>query len=107
MTAETLTDEQKVALEREIERSIRRKATRRVGSRLGFMWHFAVFFMVMLALTAINLNYTPNTLWVVWPAGAWGGAVLLHAFAAFSMGGMTEDMIAAEVEREKRRRGIL
>lgn len=107
MGAEALTAEQQAALEREIEKEIRSRAKLRVASKIGFMWHFAVFFMVMLALVAINHAYTPNVWWVVWPLGAWGGAVLLHAFATFATAGMTEDMIAAEVEREKRRRGIV
>ena len=107
MQAKEMTDEQRVALERKIERRIRSKAKLRVGSRLGFMWHFAVFFLVMLALTAINLNYTPEVLWVVWPLGGWGAGVLLHAFAVFTTPGITEEMIKREVEREKARRGII
>ena len=107
MQAQAMSDEQRIALERKIENQIRAKAKRRVGLRLGFMWHFAVFAMVMLALVAINLNYTPNTLWVVWPLGGWGAGVLLHAFAVFATPGITEEMIEAEIEREKKRRGIL
>jgi len=107
MQAHQMTDEQKIALERRIERRIRSKAKARVLSKIGFMWHFAVFFMVMLALTAINLNYTPNILWVVWPLGGWGAGVFLHAFATFFTQGMTEDMIKRQIEREKARRGIV
>ncbi len=107
MEAQVMSDEQRVALERRIENQIRAKAKRRVGLKLGFMWHFAVFAMVMLALVAINLNYTPNTLWVVWPLGGWGAGVILHAFAVFSTPRLTEEMIEAEIEREKKRRGIL
>jgi fatty acid desaturase len=102
-----LTAEQREALEREIERRIRAKAKRRVRIKLGFMWHLAVFFIVMMALVAINLTYSPEVLWVFWPLGAWGGALLLHGFATYSMAGITEDMIQAEIEREKRRRGLI
>jgi hypothetical protein len=102
-----LTAEQKQALEREIERKIRSKAKRKVFVKLGFMWHLAMFFIIMVGLTAINLTQSPNYLWVLWVLGGWGGAVLIHAFATFSMGSITEDMIQAEIEREKRRRGLI
>jgi hypothetical protein len=103
----TMTPEQQAALEQEIEREIRAKATTRAYSKLGFMWHFAVFAMVNLALVAINLKYSPDTIWFVWPLGAWGAGVFLHAFATFMMGGMTDDMLEQEIEREKRRRGLI
>jgi hypothetical protein len=106
MSTEPMTPEKKSAIGRKIELRIRAKAKRRVRTKVGFMWHFAVFVLVMLAIVAINLNYTPDVLWFVWPLGAWGGAVLLHAFATFSTTGMTEDMVQAEIKREKQRRGI-
>ena len=101
-----LTEEQKQALEREIERKIRAKARHKVRVKLGFMWHLAMFFLIMMGLTAINLTQSPGYLWVLWVAGGWGLAVLTHAFATFSMGGITEDMIQSEIEREKQRRGL-
>jgi hypothetical protein len=106
MGEKELSAEQREALEREIEREIRAKAKRKVFVKLGFMWHLAVFFMVMLGLFAINLTYSPKVLWVLWPLGAWGGAVMLHGFATYSMGTISEDMIQAEIERERRRRGL-
>jgi len=107
MSAKELTPEQRESLERHIEHKIRRKATRRVHSKLGLMWHFAVFAMVNLALVAINLQYSPDYLWFIWVLGAWGSGFLLHAFATFSSGGLTEEMIQAEILREKERRGLL
>ncbi len=102
-----LTAEQKEALEREIERRIRAKASRKVFVRLGFMWHLAMFLIIMVGLTAINLTQSPSYLWVLWVFGGWGLAVLIHAFATFTMGSITEDMIRTEIEREKQRRGLL
>ena len=107
MDKRELTAEQREALEREIERKIRSKARRKVHVRLGFMWHLAMFFIIMLGLTAINVTQSPDYLWVLWVFGGWGLAVLIHAFATYSMGGLTEEMIRAEVEREKQRRGLL
>jgi hypothetical protein len=89
-----------------IERSIRRKATRRVFARVGLMWHASVFAMANLAMYAINQRYSPTVAWFVWPLGAWGAALAMHAFATFSSGGMTEEMIQAQIQREKERRGL-
>jgi hypothetical protein len=89
-----------------IERRIRRKASRRVHARIGLMWHFAVFVMANVAAYAINQRYSPTVTWYVWPLAAWGIGLALHAFATLSSGGMTEDMIRAQVDREKERRGL-
>lgn len=107
MQAQELTNEQRIALESRIEKQIRVKAKRNVISKIGFMWHFTVFAMVMLALVAINLSYTPDVLWVLWPLGGWGAGVFLHAFAIFATPSMTEGMVEAEISREKKRVGIL
>jgi hypothetical protein len=89
-----------------IMREVRHKAERRAKTKIGFMWHLAVFLMANGAMIAINMNYSPNTLWFVWPLGGWGAALLMHAFATFQGGGMTQDMIEAEVQRELARRGL-
>ena len=107
MSDRELTAEQREALESEIERQIRTKASRKVFVRLGFIWHIAIYFIIIVGLTAINLTHTPNYLWVLWVAGGWGLAVLIHALATFTMGGITEDMIRTEIEREKKRRGLV
>jgi len=89
-----------------IERRIRHKATRRVYARIGLMWHMAVFLMANVAMYAINQRYSPNVTWFVWPLAAWGAGLAMHAFATFSSGGMTEEMIHAQIQREKQRRGL-
>jgi hypothetical protein len=89
-----------------IEQRIRRKATRRVYARVGLMWHAGVFAMANAAMYAIDERYTPTVAWFVWPLAAWGVALALHAFATFSAAGMTEDMIQAQIQREKHRRGL-
>lgn len=89
-----------------IEREIRHKAERRVRMKMALYWHAAVFALVNAALIAINLAYTPDTLWFVWPLGGWGAALVLHALAAFQSGGLTSHMIDAEVQRELQRRGL-
>lgn len=89
-----------------IMREVRAKATKRARRKLGFMWHFAVFAMAQLAMFQINMSYSPDTHWFVWPLGGWGAALLMHAFATFQGAGMSEDMIEAEIEREMRKRGV-
>jgi hypothetical protein len=89
-----------------LERSIREKATRQVHARIGLMWHLAVFLMVNVALYAINARYTPAVTWFVWPLCAWAAGLAMHAFATFSSGGMTEEMIRIQIQREKQRRGL-
>ena len=89
-----------------IEREIRAKARRRARSKIGLMWHFAIFAIANLALFEIDQSFTPKVQWFVWPLCAWSVGLLLHAFAALSSGGFGEDLVRAEVEKEKRRRGL-
>ncbi len=89
-----------------IEREVRGRAVRRVRAKLGLYWHFACFALAQAALVAINLTYTPERLWFVWPLAGWGTALLLHAFAVFQHRGLSDDMIEAEVRRELNRRGF-
>ncbi|MDH5676528.1 MAG: 2TM domain-containing protein [Myxococcales bacterium] len=90
-----------------IERQVRARAARKVGSRLGFYWHASVFLMANMAMLAINLGYSPDTLWFQWPLGGWGAALILHAFATFKAPAMSERMIEAEVNRKLAERGII
>jgi hypothetical protein len=89
-----------------IMREVEHKARRRAWGRVGFAWHLAVFLMANGAMLAINLTYTPDTKWFVWPLAAWGAGLFMHAFATFMGQGMTDDMIQAEVQREMARRGL-
>ncbi len=85
---------------------IRHTARHRARVKIGFMYHFIVFVMVNAAMYAINMNYSPKTLWYVWPLCGWGVALVMHAFATFQGTGMAEDMVEAEIQRELTRRGI-
>ena len=89
-----------------IEQSVRAKARKRVRVRLGFYWHAAVFTIGNLAMVAINLTYSPQHHWFVWPLAGWGTALLLHGLATFQGTGVSEAMIEAEVRRELVRRGV-
>ena len=89
-----------------IEREVWARARSRVRAKLGFAWHFAVFVLINLGLYAINLSYTPHTLWFVWPLGGWGLALAFHALAVFQGSGLSEELLEAEVRRELSRRGL-
>lgn len=86
------------------EREIRARAVRRVGAKLSLYWHLAVFVLGNAAMVAINLVYSPEQLWFVWPLCAWGAALLLHAFAVFQVQGMGASMVEREMDRERARR---
>ena len=91
---------------KEIERQIRTTAVRRARAKVGFRWHLVSFVLVNVLLVALNFAFTPAYLWFVWPLSGWGIALALHAFATFQGGGVTEDMIEAEVRRELARRQL-
>ncbi len=95
----------KARIERAIERKIVRKSRNRVRSKVGFVWHFAVFVAVNIAMAAINRTYSPDYLWFIWPLAGWGAGLLAHAMAVFLFTGTTDTMVAQEIEREKLRRG--
>jgi hypothetical protein len=101
-SAMTTTDEER----RRVVQSIRHKATGRVRAKLGFYWHFAAFALANAAMIAINLAYSPETRWFVWPLAGWGAGLVMHALAAYQICGVSETMVEAEVQRELQKRGL-
>jgi hypothetical protein len=89
-----------------LRNDIRRTARTRVWVKLAFLWHLVVFVMANAAMLAINLTYSPQTLWFVWPLAGWGAALALHGLATFMGTRLTEDMVETEVDRELERRGL-
>ncbi len=60
-------------------------ATRWARRRLrGFGLHIVGYFVVVVALAAINMLSNPENPWFVWPMVGWGGVLAVHA--AFAMG---------------------
>ena len=47
----------------------------------GFRIHLAAYVLVNALLIAINLIFTPNTLWFYWPLLGWGIGILAHGLA--------------------------
>ncbi len=58
-----------------------RRARRRLR---GFGLHLAGYFVVVVALAAINMLSSPENPWFVWPMVGWGGVLAVHV--AFAMG---------------------
>ena len=53
--------------------------------RLKFLiWHFAVYFVVVFALFALNILVFRNVLWFFVPMLGWGGVLAIHT--AYVMG---------------------
>jgi len=50
----------------------------------GFGLHLAGYFVVVVALVAINMLSSPENPWFVWPMVGWGGVLAAHV--AFAMG---------------------
>jgi hypothetical protein len=50
----------------------------------NFMRHFGIYAVVMTALATLNWLTGLGSLWVQFPAAAWGGAVLIHLVVAMT-----------------------
>ena len=59
------------------------EAFRYVRKLRGFYFHLARYVVVVLALLAINLIFTPHRLWAVWVIAGWGLGILFHASRVF------------------------
>jgi len=49
----------------------------------SFYIHLAQYVIIMGALSAYNLIYTPSTFWAIWPLLGWGAGVLLDGLRTF------------------------
>jgi len=49
----------------------------------GFYLHLMRYVIVILGLLAINLTFSPHTLWFYWVMLGWGLGLLSHAFRVF------------------------
>ena len=80
-----------------------RRAQKRVAAKIGFYIHFAIYLIVSIALTSINLGSSSEYLWFKWPVMGWGIGILFHALSVYVFYGktfITRKMIEKEMERE-------
>ncbi|MBM3565942.1 MAG: 2TM domain-containing protein [Alphaproteobacteria bacterium] len=51
---------------------------------VGFGRHLAMYFAAMIVLVAVNMAWTPENPWFMWPMVGYGGVLAIHA--AYVMG---------------------
>ena len=59
------------------------KTKKRVEDRMGFYIHLMVFLLVNTFLTILNLTFSRDYFWVIWPMIGWGSGLLIHALRTF------------------------
>ena len=62
------------------------KVTLLVVRKRFFIVHLSLFLIVMGMLAALNLIFTPNIVWFLYPLFGWGIGVVLHFFFAIAWG---------------------
>lgn len=60
------------------------RAKKQVEEIKGFYGHLASFVFVMAILIYINLRYSPQYLWFLWPILGWGIGLIFHGMKAFN-----------------------
>lgn len=60
------------------------KAKKQVEEIRGFYVHLASFIITIVFLLYINLRYSPEYLWFLWPMLGWGFGLFFHAMKAFN-----------------------
>ena len=58
-------------------------AKKRVEDRMGFYIHLTVYLVVNTFLVILNLTFTKNYFWAIWPMLGWGIGLIIHALSAF------------------------
>jgi uncharacterized membrane protein YdbT with pleckstrin-like domain len=52
-------------------------------SDTGFFLHLTAYLAVNAILMLVNLLFTPQTLWFIWPLMGWGIGILAHGLAVY------------------------
>ena len=78
------------------------KTKKRVEDTMGFYIHLAVYFIVNTFLTILNLTFTSDYFWVIWPMIGWGSGLIIHALRTFvfcSESSLKERLIEKEMRK--------
>lgn len=91
----------------ELSEAERTRALERIEARQGFIWHLVSYVIVMLLLNGIWLATGGPTefYWPIFPMMGWGVGLLFHGAGIVLDREPSEEDIAAEVARMRRRRG--
>ena len=87
------------------EQSKYQDAKKRVENIKVFYIHLVTYFVINAILLVINLLFTPEYLWFIWPVIGWGAGLIFHAFSAFGglWGKVWEERKIKEImEKDKR-----
>ena len=77
---------------------IRKLAEKRADAKIGFYKKFMVYIAVNAFLAVINAVYTPQYLWVLFPAFLWGIGILIEFLKVF----VFQDTFETENYREQK-----
>jgi len=58
-------------------------AKKKVEARMGFYIHLAVYLVVNTFLVILNLAYTNDYFWAIWPMLGWGSGLIVHGLNTF------------------------
>ena len=79
-------------------------AEERAKAKLGLIHHALVYAVVFGGLAILNLATSPHALWFVFPAVAWGIALVLHAVSVLAVAPRSH-LYERLLERERRKSG--
>jgi hypothetical protein len=82
------------------EDKIYKIAKRRAAAKIGFYIHLAAFVTFISVQAAINLIFTPQFLWFLFPFFGWGIGLTIHGAIVFIA--LNADLKRRMIEREMR-----
>lgn len=78
------------------------KAKKRVEARMGFYIHLAVYLLVNTFLSILNMAFSSDYFWVIWPMIGWGSGLIIHGLRTFvftSESSVKERLIEKEMQK--------
>lgn len=73
------------------------KARKKVQEMKGFYSHLIAYLFVIPIIAFVNIKYTPDHYWFLYPMLGWGIGVLFHGIGVFG----TDNMFGSDWEERK------